>query len=277
MGEHEARAPGTACRSKPRLRRRRCACRARQHPLSRASSARPPHRRHSPSRTATRGAEARPHPLASRRRRSDPRRIRRATSTSRGRPCPWSCGLGDGFRLTLFVHGRNGARAEERGPDRGGRGCERRADDEGDVVPARERSEIVARLTARRLSVRDAARLASTANPSAPPIMNAVLTTPEARPASSGATSLIAARSTGFIAMPTPRPSTIMLGSTSTTKVPSTGARAKSASPRATSSIPVTSGGLMPNRITSLAESPSESAPMITVAGRKARPTSSAL
>ena len=84
---------------------------------------------------------------------------------------------------------------------------------------------------AARLSVRDAARLASTASPSAPPIMNDVLTTPEARPDSSGPTSLIAASSTGLNAMPAPKPSRIMLGSTSTTKMPSTGARAKSSSP----------------------------------------------
>ena len=79
--------------------------------------------------------------------------------------------------------------------------------------------------------MREAARLASTARPSAPPIMNAVLTTPEARPASLGSTSLIAASSTGLNAMPAPKPSRIMLGSTSTTKLPSTGARAKSSEP----------------------------------------------
>ena len=61
--------------------------------------------------------------------------------------------------------------------------------------------------------------------------MNDVLTTPEARPDSSGATSLIAASSTGLNAMPAPKPSRIMLGSTSTTKLPSTGARANSSSP----------------------------------------------
>ena len=84
---------------------------------------------------------------------------------------------------------------------------------------------------ARRLSVRDAAMLASTASPSAPPIMNAVLTMPEASPDSSGATSLIAASRTGLNAMPAPMPSRIMLGSTSTTKLPSTGARANSSKP----------------------------------------------
>ena len=68
--------------------------------------------------------------------------------------------------------------------------------------------------------------------------MNAVLTTPEARPDSLGPTSLIAASSTGLNAMPAPSPSRIMLGSTSTTKLPSTGARAKSTSPTAASAEP---------------------------------------
>ena len=50
------------------------------------------------------------------------------------------------------------------------------------------------------------------ARPSAPPIMNEVLTTPDARPASDCSTSLIAASSTGVKAMPAPKPSRIMLG-----------------------------------------------------------------
>ena len=96
-------------------------------------------------------------------------------------------------------------------------------------------------------------------------------------PDSSGLTSLMAASSSGFIAMPIPTPRMIMLGSTSTAKLPSTGARAKSASPAATRPIPTTSGGLTPKRITILAERPSENAPMIRFAGRKASPTSSGL
>ena len=55
--------------------------------------------------------------------------------------------------------------------------------------------------------------------------MKDVLTTPEARPASLGSTSLIAASNTGLKAIPAPSPSRIMAGSTSTTKLPSTGAR----------------------------------------------------
>ena len=125
--------------------------------------------------------------------------------------------------------------------------------------------------------VRAAATLASTARPSAPPIMKEVLTTPEASPDSSGLTSLIAASSSGLNAMPTPKPSRIMVGSTSTTKLPSTGARAKSASPAATSTSPAASGSRVPKRITIFAESPSENAPMIRFAGRNARPTWSGL
>ena len=125
--------------------------------------------------------------------------------------------------------------------------------------------------------MREAARLASTARPSAPPIMNEVLTTPDASPDSSGATSLMAASSIGLKAMPAPKPSRIMAGSTSTTKLPSTGARANSTRPTAASDSPVASGALKPKRMTSLAERPSENAPMIRLAGRKARPTCSGL
>ena len=107
--------------------------------------------------------------------------------------------------------------------------------------------------------------------------MNAVLTTPEARPDSSGATSLMAASSTGLNAMPAPIPSRIMLGRTLATKPPPTGARAKSRSPTAAHVRPAASGRLMPKRITSLAETATESAPMIRFAGRKAKPTWSGL
>ena len=51
-----------------------------------------------------------------------------------------------------------------------------------------------------------------------------------------------------------------MPGSTWTRKVPSTGARANSASPSAASSSPTASGARMPKRITSFAERPSEKA-----------------
>jgi hypothetical protein len=63
--------------------------------------------------------------------------------------------------------------------------------------------------------LRASAMLASTASPSAPPIMNDVFATPEARPASLGATSLMAASSTGLSATATPTPSRIIAGSTS--------------------------------------------------------------
>ena len=76
--------------------------------------------------------------------------------------------------------------------------------------------------------------------------MNEVFTTPDASPASLGSTSLIAASSTGLNAVPAPKPRRIMLGRTSETKLPSTGARTKSTIPREATSRPTTSGGLMP-------------------------------
>ena len=91
--------------------------------------------------------------------------------------------------------------------------------------------------------------------------MNAVLTTPDASPDSSGDTSLIAASSIGLKAMPAPNPSRIIAGSTSTAKFPSTGARAKRTRPTDASPSPTASGARSPNFITSLAESPIENAP----------------
>ena len=76
--------------------------------------------------------------------------------------------------------------------------------------------------------------------------MNEVLTKPDASPASCGSTSFIAASNTGLKAMPAPKPSRIMLGNTSTMKLPSTGARAKSARPTAATKRPVPSGRLIP-------------------------------
>ena len=70
--------------------------------------------------------------------------------------------------------------------------------------------------------------------------------TPEASPDSLGSTSLIAAISTGFIAIPTPIPRMIIPGSTSSQKFPFTGARAKSSSPSETSAIPTPIGRLVP-------------------------------
>ena len=122
--------------------------------------------------------------------------------------------------------------------------------------------------------MRDAARLASTARPSAPPIMNAVLTMPDASPDSSGATSLIAASSTGLKAMPAPKPSRSMLGQHVDDEAAvdrRAGEQREPERPRSAGRPP--SGGLMPKRITSFAETPTESAPMIRFAGRNARPT----
>ena len=125
--------------------------------------------------------------------------------------------------------------------------------------------------------MRDAATLASTASPSAPPIMNAVLTIPDTRPDSCGSTSLIAAISTGLNAIPAPIPSSTMPGSTSITYRPSSGARAKSSSPTAATDSPTASGRLIPNRMTIFADSPSESAPITRFPGRNASPTCSGL
>ena len=73
--------------------------------------------------------------------------------------------------------------------------------------------------------------------------MNEVLTTPEARPASCGSTSPIAASRTGLKAIPAPAPSSSIEGSTSATKEPPTGARENSARLAAASSRPTVSGG----------------------------------
>src|SRR4029453_17886955 len=116
-------------------------------------------------------------------------------------------------------------------------GSERSAHEKRDVVSAVSAPSWVSP-EASRVSVREAARLARIAKPRAAPIMNDVLTTPDASPASLGSTSLIAASSTGLRAMPEPKPRRIMLGSTSTMKLPSTGARANSANPAAASSSP---------------------------------------
>ena len=62
----------------------------------------------------------------------------------------------------------------------------RGAEQERELVAAVQRRDRGWRRAASSASVRAAAKLASTASPSAPPIMNAVLTTPEARPDSLG-------------------------------------------------------------------------------------------
>ncbi len=64
-----------------------------------------------------------------------------------------------------------------------------------------------------------------------------------------------------------------MAGSTSIQKFASTGARANSTRPAAAKSSPAPSGRLMPKRRTIFAETPSEKAPMMRLAGRKASPT----
>ncbi|CAK0586711.1 Uncharacterised protein [Burkholderia pseudomallei] len=96
---------------------------------------------------------------------------------------------------------------------------------------------------------------------------------PEASPESLGATSLIAASSTGLNATPAPTPTSIIPGSTCATKPPSAGARAKRARPAAAMTSPAPIARRMPKRITILADKPSENAAMIRFAGRNARPT----
>ena len=115
--------------------------------------------------------------------------------------------------------------------------------------------------------------VASTASPSAPPTWAVVLTSPEARPASSGCTSFMAASSIGLKAMPAPTPSNTIAGKTSTRKFPSTGARAKSASPEAAISKPAAKGPRIPQRTTMRADAPSDMKAMIRLPGRKERPT----
>ena len=116
--------------------------------------------------------------------------------------------------------------------------------------------------------MRESATLTSTARPRAPPIMNAVLTIPEASPLSVGATSPMAASSSGLKVIPPPIPMTSMAGSTSTTKLPSAGARANQSRPMAKHESPATIGGFTPKRITSRSESAIEPAAMISVDGR---------
>src|SRR5262245_12181775 len=107
--------------------------------------------------------------------------------------------------------------------------------------------------------------------------MKAVLTTPDASPESSGFTSLIAPNNSGLNAMPAPMPSSVMPGNTSIQNVPSSGARANSASPAAAHSSPNASGLRQPNFMTIFADSPSENAAMMRFAGRNESPTSIAL
>ena len=107
--------------------------------------------------------------------------------------------------------------------------------------------------------------------------MKAVLTIPDASPASLGSTSPIAASSSGLKVMPPPMPIRIMPGSTSATKSPSTGACVNQSSPIAKKVNPTTSGGLMPKRMTRRSDRAIDSKPMMSVVGRKASPTSSGL
>ena len=73
--------------------------------------------------------------------------------------------------------------------------------------------------------------VASTARPMAPPTCVVVLMRPEASPASLGVAPDIASIIRAGKARPAPMPSSSITGSTSTTQLPSTGARANSSRP----------------------------------------------
>src|SRR4051812_6172579 len=75
--------------------------------------------------------------------------------------------------------------------------------------------------------VRDAASVESTASPSAPPTCWDVLRIPEARPASDGATFVVASRVQGTNVRPIPVETIRIVGRMSLAYVPSTGSRAK--------------------------------------------------
>ena len=107
--------------------------------------------------------------------------------------------------------------------------------------------------------------------------MNDVLTTPEASPASSGATSLIAASSTGLKAIPAPMPRRIMLGMTSVKHVSVHGRAREEREPDGREPKPRDERRLDAEAHDEPAESTIEKAPMMRFAGRNVRPTSSGL
>ena len=139
------------------------------------------------------------------------------------------------------------------------------------MVAAGERDE-EASPEAIRLSVREAARLARTASPSAPPIMNDVLTTPEASPASIRLDVAHRGEQHRVERHAGAEAEQDHAGGRRSTKFPSTGARAKSTSPSGTARARRASGGLMPKRMTSLGREQSENAPHDQV-GRQERET----
>ena len=115
---------------------------------------------------------------------------------------------------------RGGLGAQETRADRARQQREDRADEKCRLEAAVERLQRGRpHLPGGATSVRAAEGLASTARPRAPPIMNVVLTTPEPSPIR-GLHSLIAASSTGLNAIPAPRPSSSMPGSTSAGSAP---------------------------------------------------------
>ena len=103
------------------------------------------------------------------------------------------------------------------------------------------------------LSVRDVAIVDSAAMPSAPPICCEVLNRPEARPASAGWTPARAAIEIGTNEKPIPSPISRKPGSRSPRYEPSTETCVKYRRPAVRLTMPTSSTGLTPTRLTSWA------------------------
>src|SRR6266699_1725752 len=101
--------------------------------------------------------------------------------------------------------------------------------------------------------VRDVAIVDSTAMPSAPPICCVVLNRPDARPASAWRTPASAAIEIGTKEKPRPTPTSRKPGSRSLRYVPWTETCVKYTSPLVSATIPLTSTGFTPMRVTSCA------------------------
>lgn len=125
--------------------------------------------------------------------------------------------------------------------------------------------------------MRSEARVASTASPIAPPTWTLVLTSPEARPESSIVAPDIASVISDGKPSPAPAPIRIIGGTMSVMKSASTGVSANSSKPAPMKPRLGSSAAFGPNRIETRSETFSDMKPITTVAGRNAKPTSSAL
>ena len=99
-----------------------------------------------------------------------------------------------------------------------------------------------------------------------------VLTTPDARPESSGVASDMARVIMAVNIRPAPTPNSTIAGRMSVRYCPSTGARVIRTSPTRTSASPGTSTVRGPNLVMRRSENPSDSVPMPTETGRNASP-----